>query len=275
MKLPGLPAATAVVLASATVVLACSSACAAQSGGDSWEFGITPYVWLPGIHGELNFDVPAGDNPITNIDASNYWSNLKFAAMLTGTAHKGDWGVFYDFVYVNFADLKSTTHDVNGPGGIVSLPVAASLDSGIDGTVVTLTGTHSVSSSSRMQLDLIGGLRYANISTSASWNFSGPIGPLGRSGSVSNSIDFWDGIFGVLGHLQLGDGGKWYVPFELDLGAGTKNSTTSNGVLGVGYKFGWGDVVLAYRYLYYNLGSDGALHDVRLVGPCLGASFHW
>jgi hypothetical protein len=127
MNLPGLPVATTAALAWTTVVLACSSACAAQSdsGGDSWEFGITPYVWLPGIHGELNFDIP--DSPIANIDASNYWSNLKFAAMLTGTAHKGDWGVFYDFVYVNFADVKSTVHDVNGPGGIISLPVAASL----------------------------------------------------------------------------------------------------------------------------------------------------
>ena len=26
--------------------------------------------------------------------------------MLTGTARKGDWGVFYDFVYVNIGDLK-------------------------------------------------------------------------------------------------------------------------------------------------------------------------
>jgi hypothetical protein len=270
MKLLGWSMAT-------SVALAFSSASAAQSnaGSDGWEFGITPYVWVPNINGTLNFDVPpAGDSPIVNV--GNYLSNLKFAAMLTGTARKGEWGVFYDFVYVNIGDLRSTTREVNGPGGVISLPVAASLDSGIEGVVATAAATRSVlMNSSRFRLDLIGGIRYGNISTSATWNLSGPIGPLERSGSESKSVDFLDGIFGVLGHVQLGDGGHWYLPVELDLGAGTRNSTTGNGVLGVGYTFGWGEVVLAYRYLYCNLGSDGALHDLSLAGPALGATFHW
>jgi len=259
------------------IAIVFSSANAGQSSaeGDSWEIGITPYFWLPSVHGTLNFDVPpAGDSPIVNLD-SNYLSNLKLAAMLTGTAHKGDWGVFYDFVYVNIGDLRSTARDLNGPGGIISLPVAASLETGIEGTVATLTGTHSTISSSRLQLDLIGGVRYGSISTFASWDLSGPIGPLVRSGRVSKSVDFLDGIFGALGQVRLGDNDKWYLPFELDFGAGTNNSTTGNGVLGVGYKFGWGDVLLAYRYFYCNLGGDQALHDLKLAGPALGISFRW
>ena len=269
MKLLALSISAAFLLASAS-----SSAGQSGAGSDAWEFGITPYVWLPSFHGTLNFDVPpGGDSPIVNLD--NPLSNLKLAAMLTGTAHKGEWGVYYDFVYVNIGDLKSSVHDFKGPGGIISLPVAASLETGIDGTVATLTGTHLMVNSSQWRLELIGGVRYADINTSASWNFSGSGGTLARSGSVSKGVDFLDGIVGVLGHVQLGDGGKWYLPMELDLGAGTNNSTTANGVLGVGYKFGWGEVVLAYRYLYCNLGSDGALHDLNANGPALGATFHW
>jgi hypothetical protein len=256
------------------VAFAFSSAHAA--GGDSWEFAITPYLWLPSVHGTLNFDVPPGGNsPIAEFGPSDYLSNLKFAAMLTGTARKGDWGIFYDVVYVHFADLRSTVRDLNGPGGIISLPVSASVDSSLEGAVATLTGTYTVVDSSRLQLDLIGGVRYANISTSASWNFAGPNGALASSGSVSKSIDFVDGIFGTLGHVQLGDSGRWYLPFELDFGAGSNNSTTANAVLGVGYNFGWGGLTLAYRYLYYDLGSNGPLHDVKLAGPTLGATFRW
>jgi hypothetical protein len=264
-------------LIAASVALALSGASAAQSnsGSDSWEFGITPYVWLPSIDGTLNFDVPeGGDSPVVNL-GSNWLSNLKLAGMLTGTARKGEWGVFYDFVYVNIGQLRSTARDVNGPGGIISLPTAASLDSGIEGTVATLTATHTLVNSGQWQLDLIGGARYGNVSTSATWSLAGPIGPLNREGSVSKSVDFLDGIVGVRGHMQLGDGGRWYLPFELDIGAGTRSSTTGNGVLGIGYRFGWGDAVLAYRYLYCNLGGDQALHDVSLAGPALGVSFRW
>jgi hypothetical protein len=267
MKLPALSFAT-------SIVFAFSSANAGQStaGDEGWEIGITPYVWLPSVHGTLNFDVP--DSPIADVE-SNFPSNLKFAAMLTGTAHKGDWGVFYDFVYVNIGELRSTARELNGPEGVIPLPVAASLDSGLEGTVATLTGTHSVLNSGRVQLDLIGGVRYGNISTFARWDLSGPIGPLDRSGRVSKSVDFLDGLVGVLGHAQLGDSDKWYLPFEVDFGAGTNSSTTGNAVLGIGYKFGWGDAVLAYRYLYCNLGGGQALHDLRLGGPALGVSFHW
>ncbi len=269
MKLRGL------CVAAVAMAFSSASAGASGSGGDSWQFGITPYLWLPSIHGTLNFEVPpAGSSPIANI-ASDFPSNLKFAGMLTGTARKGDWGVFYDVVYVNLGELRSAARDLNGPGGVISLPVAASLDSGIEGTVATVTGTYAVSDSSRLRLDLIGGVRYANISTFASWNLSASEGALERSGRVSNSTDFVNGIFGVLGHVQLGDGGKWFMPFELDFGAGSENSTTANAVLGVGYRFGWGEIVLAYRYLYLNLGSDEALHDLRLAGPALGASFRW
>jgi hypothetical protein len=88
-------------------------------------------------------------------------------------------------------------------------------------------------------------------------------------------VDFLDGLVGVLGRSQLGDSDKWYLPLELDFGAGTNSSTTGNAVAGVGYKFGWGDAVLAYRYLYCNLGGGQALHDLRLAGPTLGISFRW
>jgi hypothetical protein len=260
-----------------------SGASAGQSGtsptqpstaADDWTFAITPYVWVPGITGTFNFDVPpAGDSPV--VEVGNYLENLKLAGMLSGTASKGEWGAYYDFVYVNIGQLRSKAQDVHGPGGIISLPVSASLDSGLEGLVATVTATHTWLKSSRIELGLIAGARYGNITTSASWDLTAPIGALTQSGRASKTIDFLDAVVGVMGRAELGEGGKWFLPMELDLGAGTRDSFTANGVLGVGYRFGWGDVVLAYRYLYCNLGSNGALHDVGLGGVALGATFRW
>ncbi len=246
----------------------------ASAGADDWAFSITPYVWVPGVTGTFNFDVPpGGDSPV--VEVGNYLENLKLAGMLSGTARKGEWGAYYDFVYVNIGQLRSKAEEVHGPAGIISLPVAASLDSGLEGVVATATATHTWLKSSRFELGVIAGVRYGNISASASWDLTGPIGPLTQSGRASKSTDFLDGVVGVMGHAELGEGGKWFMPMELDLGAGTRDSFTANAVLGVGYRFGWGDVVLAYRYLYCNLGSDGALHDLGLGGAAIGATFRW
>jgi hypothetical protein len=244
---------------------------------DKWEYGITPYGWFPSIHGTFNFDVPFGSGgaPEVNVNPSSYLSDLQFAGMVAGTAHKGAWGVFYDLIYTDLAGLKSTVHDVRGPGGIVSLPVSADVGTGMRAGIATLTATYSMVKSDAVQMDVIGGVRYAGIRTSVNWNFDGPLGLLGRSGSTSKSVDLWDGIVGVAGNVRLSGDGKWYMPFEADVGGGSKSSTTANGTLGVGYKFGWGDVVLAYRYLYYDMGSDGPIHNMSLAGPALGATFHW
>jgi len=44
---------------------------------------------------------------------------------------------------------------------------------------------------------------------------------------------------------------------------------------GVGYRFDWGDVVLAYRNLYYSTDEDKVVEDLRMAGPALGATFRW
>ena len=60
----------------------------------------------------------------------------------------------------------------------------------------------------------------------------------------------------MAGALRLSDDGKWYMPYEADFGAGSSSTTSFNGILGVGYKFGWGDVLVAWRYLDYKMDSN-------------------
>ncbi len=42
---------------------------------------------------------------------------------------------------------------------------------------------------------------------------------------------------------------------------------------GVGYRFGWGDIIASYRYLAYE--EDGLIKEFDLYGPKIGIVFHF
>ena len=46
-------------------------------------------------------------------------------------------------------------------------------------------------------------------------------------------------------------------------------------LVAVGYRFNWGDVLLAYRHLSYDQGSSGLLQNLELSGPALGVNFRF
>lgn len=60
----------------------------------------------------------------------------------------------------------------------------------------------------------------------------------------------------------------------LDAGTGS-SALTWQGMAGIGYTFKWGNVLLAYRHLYYDQKGDKLVQDMRFSGPALGASFRF
>jgi hypothetical protein len=62
------------------------------------------------------------------------------------------------------------------------------------------------------------------------------------------------------------------VPDYADIGTGDSN-LTRQAMLGVGYRFDWGEVTLAYRALDYDFDQHDA--DMTLYGPGLGVGFRW
>jgi hypothetical protein len=42
---------------------------------------------------------------------------------------------------------------------------------------------------------------------------------------------------------------------------------------GVGYRFGWGNLVLVYRHIAWDFRSDEDLKNLSFTGPSLGAVF--
>jgi hypothetical protein len=86
-------------------------------------------------------------------------------------------------------------------------------------------------------------------------------------------VDLWDAIIGVRGKARLGESG-WFVPYYLDAGTGS-SALTWQGMAGIGHTFKWGDVLLAYRHLYYDQKGDKLIQDIRFSGPALGATFRF
>lgn len=254
---------------------------AAQATDDGWKFALTPYLWLPNINGTLKYSLPpgTGGSPEVEVGPNDYLTNLNGVLMLAGEARKGKWSLFTDFIYLDFSAEGSSVKSVNFAGTSVSTTIDAGTTTTLKGTVWTLGGGYALMQTTGASLDVIGGIRYFGLQATTDWNLSatvvGPPGSLSfpRTGSVSEDADLWDAIIGIRGQIRLGEG-HWSMPYYLDTGTGS-SSFTWQGLLGVAYTFGWGDVTLAYRYLYYDEKNSKLIQDLYFNGPALGATFRF
>lgn len=247
-----------------------------QDTQDGWQWRGSIYGYLPSISATTQFPV-SEDGPILEIDAGDILGSLDFTFMGALKARKGSWGFFTDILYLDVGGKKSTSQDlIIGPG---ELPASVNVDANLDlkSTVWTVSGTYNLSANPRHESDLYLGARMVDISQNLKWDFTGDISdqPLpGRSGNSKVSVTNWDAVIGVSGYVFIGDDSHWMVPYLLDVGTGDSDLTWQ-AMAGLGYQFGWGSVVLTYRYLDYDLGSDSPVSDLTLNGPQLGVSFHW
>jgi hypothetical protein len=254
---------------------------AAQSADDDWKFAITPYLWLPTINATFKYSVPpdSGGSPEVEIGPNDYLTNLNAVLMLAGEARKGRWSLFTDFVYLDISAEGSSVKSVDFGGTSVTTTLDAGTKTTLQGMAWTLGGGYAIVQTPGVGMDLIGGVRYFSLDVTTDWNLSATVdGPPGsqsfpRTGSVSEGEDLWDAIIGVRGRISLGDG-HWSLPYYLDTGMGS-SSFTWQALLGVAYSFGWGDVTLAYRYLYYDQKDGKLIQDLSFGGPALGATFRF
>jgi hypothetical protein len=251
----------------------------AQLAEDHWTFAITPYLWLPNINGTLKYSVPPGaaGSPEVGAGPNNYLQNLQAVLMLAGEARKDRWAVLADTIYLDFANQASTVKAVNFGGPVVGTSLNSSTSSSLKGWLLTLAGGYAAVQTPRATLDVLAGVRYLGIRASTDWQLTATVtGPgagqvFPASGSVSERTDLWDAIVGVRGQVRLGEG-QWFMPYYLDVGTGS-STLTWQGLLGIAYRFKWGDATLAWRNLYYDQGDDKLVQNFRFSGPAFGATF--
>jgi hypothetical protein len=242
---------------------------------DAWQWQASIYLYLPSIGGTTTFPQLGGGG--VSIDAAKILDNLKMGFMGSLEARKGRWGAFTDVLYVDLGNSKSATRDFTVGGTPLPADATANVDFDLKGTVWTLAGAYRAVADPGSPLDVFAGARMLDLGQTLGWQLSGNVGsiPLAdRSGNQETNLKNWDAIIGVKGRFELGAYKKWFVPYYVDVGAGDSKSTWQ-AVTGLGYSFGWGDVVGAWRHLDYRMKSDTAVESLSFSGPGIAAVFRW
>ncbi|HEY6124628.1 MAG TPA: hypothetical protein VIV63_08260 [Steroidobacteraceae bacterium] len=247
----------------------------AQEISDDWQFAATIYGWFPDIGGDTS--LPPGSSSSIDVDINAILDHLKMTAQGSFSIQKGRWGALTDVVYLDVGDSNSRTRNVEIGGVPLPASVTAAMDFDLKSVFLTLGATYRVTASEEATLDVLLGARLASLKPSLEWEFTGNFGPVTPPplvGSLEESIEQWDAIVGVRGQFAFGADQKWVVPYHLDVGTGDSDLTWQ-AMVGLAYGFGWGDLGVAWRYLEYDVGSDGPITDINFSGPAIGATFRW
>lgn len=259
---------------------------AAQTANDRWTYSLQPYVWLPGVKANLNYGPPpaGGNSPNVTMDTGQLLEAVDMAAMMTGEARKGRWLVGLDAMYLDLGHLDSRVASVDfnpgsGPVNVSTANLNAGGATDMSGTLLTLTGGYAVINEKRNSMDVIAGLRYFRMHAHTDWSLSAVVaGPGGsaaftRTGAADKSDDVWAGIVGMKGRMMLG-GSDWFINYYADIGSGS-SARTWQASGGIGYAFKWGDAVLDYRTLHYDVGGQNLIDKLTLSGLSVGARFRF
>lgn len=263
------------VIAAAVLTAGLSPAAGFAQSAPNWTYQATIYGYFPTISGTTTFPPPVGGSS-SSVDMGTILDALKFAFMGSFEASNGQWGVLADVIYLDVGGNKGQTN--NFSLGSAGLPAGVSANVGFDlkGWITTVAGTYRLMSEPGLTLDLVGGARILNIRPSLNWSLVGNVGALpvvDRAGSRESKEQNWDVIAGVKGRARLGTG-AWFLPYYADIGTG-ESKFTWQVMGGVGYSFGWGDVVGAWRYIDYRMKSDQSVQDLSFNGPAIAAVFRW
>jgi len=280
------------LLVGLTLIVAGGAAYAQDAVDENdWQFRLTPYLWLPTIGGDVRYEVPPGSgtgSPTIDVGPADWLDLLNYGLLVGGSAQKGRFSLFSDFVYLSLTSedddrVVSVDDTVTIPGTRIPVPVGANLNadtrSDMDGLLWTLTAGYVVSESESSSATIFAGARYFDVDVSTRWDLTTEItvGPgtviLPAQGKISGDTTLWDGVIGIRGELGMGQG-NWSVPYYFDIGTGDSGQTW-NAFAGLAREYSWGDLLIAYRHLEYDMGDDSLLQNFSFSGPAIGARFRF
>jgi len=266
-------------LVAVMAVMFLSSGALAQQTSDkpnAWQFGASIYGWFPDLNGQTAFS-PEGSDSEFEVDIENILENLEMVFMGSFDVRKGSFGVFTDIIYMDVGDSGNTSVDGSVGPSEVPTNVTADVSFDMESWIWNLLAYFRVLEKNWGALDMVAGTRYLDVEQTVGWDIVGNVNsvPVGeRVGEVAVGVTNWDVIFGVRGRFAFGSKKALFVPYYLDMGVGDSDLTWQ-GVAGLGYAFGWGEIVAAWRYLYYDMPSGSAIDDISFSGPEAGVTFRW
>ncbi len=237
---------------------------------DDWRFSGTISGWAPASWTTVSTERISKSTTSSISDNVNSAGGL---AMLSGEAHKGNWGLMADMVYWQMGGNASKEVPILRGAGTLDVGVNAKVTQ----TMLTFAGTYTAYNSPSLYLDGLAGIRYITSTTTVdvTREITDPSGSVSASGNRSSVLHTTDPVIGFKGRARISDT-SWFVPFYADAGKGPgSNNTTWQALLGVGNAYSWGDVTLAYRAMYFDLNSHVGTTKFLNAGPQISATVNF
>lgn len=216
----------------------------AKETDESYEFELTPYLWVASISGTTAVD----GNESPPIDSGyNFFAldNLDGVASATFTARKNQWRFLFDFLYVAYEDtLQEGTQFQATPR--------------LEGLIIEYAGSYAPKSIDN--LEIIAGIRQQNIDVSLEILNQKPDG----------NVNWFDPFVGVIYALPLK--GNFSMALRGDVGGfGIESDIAVNAEAMFRYQFGNTlSAKLGYRYLKVKFDDSNFVYDIGLDGFLLG-----
>jgi len=224
---------------------------ASKSSG--WEFEISPYVWVTGVHGTVGVRDRTAE---VDVSFRKLLENLDGAIMLAVEGASGPWSVGIDLIYVNVSKQTGT------PGPLFS---SAELD--VRQAIVEGSVRRRIVVTRRVQAGVLAGGRW--------WKLNNTL-RLGAGALPGVDLDLDKGwIDPFVGGRVLADLSEHLVlQARADVGGFNVQSDFTWQALGtLGYRIS--DRVTAragYRHLDVDYENDGFIYDIRMGGLIAGVT---
>ncbi|CAM3641942.1 hypothetical protein [Polynucleobacter brandtiae] len=245
---------------------------------DEWRFSVSPYVWAVGVSGDVTTN--KGRSTTANLDTNSVINDLRGGAMISGEAHKGNWGLAMDFINANLQNKPAKTASGPYPADpAVTVNADLSTKVNLKDTILSAAATYTFLNNSSIYADALLGARFISTTASVKANLTvtgtvdgQPVANASITRYPSMTTNTTDPIIGFKGRYRIADS-TWFIPFYGDIGSGGGTTNlTWQAMLGVAKAYDWGDVSLGYRALYYDMKSTGSLQKVTFSGAILGVT---
>lgn len=226
------------------LLLFCSTNFAAAEDSNSWQHELSIYGWYAGIGGTVDVVDALGSGQDYSVDASDIIENLEMIFMGGWVSKKDKLSIIADVVYMDVGDSSNN----------VEFDLAS--------WVVNTGVGYDLVQNESVNLAVVGGVRYMSVEPTVKV----------RGLKTSQSDDILDGLVGLRGTVNFTK--NWFLPFYADIGTGGSDLSYQL-FTGLGYRFGWGDIRLGYRYLKFEMDDDALMKDLDMSGPVLGVGFRF
>lgn len=218
---------------------------------DSWEFTVTPYVWMSDIKGNLS--VMNENLPVDLSFTNDLLKNLKMGAMVHAEAKKNRISFMIDIFYAKLGKNAKLNDDQNDTYNIKLTLKETILEGGLGYTFAKTEG---------FSMDALIGLRYFDSNTNVKIN----------SDKVDTDINFFDPYVGVRFQNKWN---KWAIGGRADIGGfdiGSDHSYKINGIISYNFSKSFATSI-GYQLYKPDYEEDNFKYNLANEGFIIGFTF--